>query len=99
MDRPFRLPRIRGPSCLLVALPLLTRPALATEAPVREAMRRAAARLLIEHGADVNAKGEMHDSPYRYAGAEGRLEILRMTLAACDRWDGPAGRLRRFWDS
>jgi len=41
-----------------------------------------AARLLIERGADVNAKDEIQDSPFLYAGAEGRLEILRMTIAA-----------------
>jgi ankyrin repeat protein len=41
-----------------------------------------AARLLIERGADVNAKDDMQDSPFLYAGAQGRLEILRMTLAA-----------------
>ena len=32
-----------------------------------------AARLLIERGADVNAKDAMQDSPFLYAGAEGRL--------------------------
>jgi ankyrin repeat protein len=36
--------------------------------------------VLIEAGADVNAKDQINDSPYLYAGAEGRLEILRMTL-------------------
>ena len=41
-----------------------------------------AARVLIEAGADVNAKDRLHDSPYLYAGAEGRLEILKMTVAA-----------------
>lgn len=40
-----------------------------------------AARLLIEAGADVNAKDDIHDSPYLYAGARGRLDILRLTLA------------------
>jgi len=40
------------------------------------------ARLLIERGADVNAKDPIQDSPFLYAGAEGRLEILRLTLAA-----------------
>jgi len=55
-----------------------------------------AARLLIERGADVNAKDDMQDSPYLYAGAQGRLEILRMTLAAgadlksTNRYDGTA---------
>ena len=47
-----------------------------------QANRIDAARLLIERGADVNAKDEMQDSPFLYAGAQGRLEILRMTLAA-----------------
>ena len=40
------------------------------------------ARLLIAAGADVNAKDDIEDSPYLYAGAEGRDEILKMTLAA-----------------
>ena len=39
------------------------------------------ARALIEAGADVNAKDDLHDSPYLYAGARGHLEILNMTLA------------------
>jgi hypothetical protein len=47
-----------------------------------QANRIDAARLLIERGADVNAKDELQDSPFLYAGAQGRLEILRMTLAA-----------------
>ena len=38
-------------------------------------------RVLIEAGADVNAKDAIQDSPYLYAGARGHLEILRMTLA------------------
>ena len=33
-------------------------------------------------GADVNAKDDIEDSTFLYAGAEGRVEILRMTLAA-----------------
>lgn len=41
-----------------------------------------AARVLIEAGADVNARDRLNDSPYLYAGAEGRLEILKMTVAA-----------------
>ncbi|MGE3146247.1 MAG: ankyrin repeat domain-containing protein, partial [Pseudorhodoplanes sp.] len=41
-----------------------------------------AARLLIAAGADVNAKDEIQDSPFLYAGAEGRNEILKMALAA-----------------
>ena len=40
------------------------------------------ARLLIERGADVNARDALQDSPFLYAGAAGRLEILRLTLAA-----------------
>lgn len=39
-----------------------------------------AARVLIDAGADVNAKDSKQDSPYLLAGAEGRLEILKMTL-------------------
>lgn len=42
----------------------------------------AAAKLLIEAGADVNAKDHKQDSPYLYAGAEGKLEILKLTVAA-----------------
>ena len=38
------------------------------------------ARILIEAGADVNAKDRIEDSPYLYAAAEGHLEILRLTL-------------------
>jgi ankyrin repeat protein len=38
--------------------------------------------VLIAAGADVNAKDKIQDSPYLYAGAEGRNEILKMTLAA-----------------
>ncbi len=40
-----------------------------------------AARVLIEAGADVNAKDAINDSPYLYAGARGHLDILRLTLA------------------
>lgn len=39
-----------------------------------------AAYMLIEAGADVNAKDNIQDSPYLYAGAQGYLKILRMTL-------------------
>ncbi|MEW9835015.1 ankyrin repeat domain-containing protein [Mesorhizobium marinum] len=39
------------------------------------------ARLLIEAGADVNARDAIKDTPYLYAGAEGRDEILKMILA------------------
>jgi uncharacterized protein len=40
-----------------------------------------AARALIAAGADVNAKDRISDTPFLYAGAEGRLEILRLILA------------------
>jgi ankyrin repeat protein len=40
------------------------------------------ARALIGASANVNAKDQIQDSPYLYAGAEGRNEILKMTLAA-----------------
>src|SRR5690606_7400227 len=38
------------------------------------------ARLLLEAGADPNAKDRMQDSAFLYAGAEGLNEILRLTL-------------------
>jgi ankyrin repeat protein len=41
-----------------------------------------AARFLIDAGANVNAKDNIDDSPYLYSGAEGRLEILKLTVAA-----------------
>ncbi|WP_373503288.1 ankyrin repeat domain-containing protein [Aestuariivirga sp.] len=41
----------------------------------------AAAQALIEAGADVNAKDNIADTPFLYAGAEGRLDILRLILA------------------
>ena len=44
----------------------------------------AAARALIAAGADVNAKDDIEDSPYLYAGAEGRTEILKMMLLTAD---------------
>ena len=40
------------------------------------------ARLLINEGADVNVKDFNQDSPFLYAGAEGRVEILRLMLPA-----------------
>ena len=40
-----------------------------------------AARVLIEAGADVNAKDDIQDSAYLYAGARGHNEILTLTLA------------------
>ena len=42
------------------------------------------ARVLIAAGADVNAKDDIQDSPYLYAGAEGRTEILKLTLPTAD---------------
>jgi ankyrin repeat protein len=39
------------------------------------------ARLLIEAGADVNAKDTIQDTPFLFAGAEGRDAILRLILA------------------
>jgi ankyrin repeat protein len=44
----------------------------------------AVARALLAAGADVNAKDDIEDSPYLYAGAEGRIEILKLTLARAD---------------
>ena len=43
-----------------------------------------AARALIAAGADVNAKDDIQDSAFLYAGAEGRTEILKMTLPTAD---------------
>lgn len=40
-----------------------------------------AARVLIASGADVNAKDLIADTPFLYAGAEGRTEILELILA------------------
>jgi ankyrin repeat protein len=40
------------------------------------------ARFLIQEGSDVNAKDHIQDSPFLYAGAEGRTEILRLMLPA-----------------
>jgi ankyrin repeat protein len=44
----------------------------------------AVARALIAAGADVNAKDDVQDSPFLYAGAEGRIDILKMTLPTAD---------------
>lgn len=41
----------------------------------------ALAQALIEAGASVNAKDAKQDSPYLLAGAQGRLAILKLTLA------------------
>ncbi|MGE0564636.1 MAG: ankyrin repeat domain-containing protein [Pseudolabrys sp.] len=40
----------------------------------------AMARVLIEAGANVNIKDNIEDSPFLYAGAEGRNEILKLIL-------------------
>lgn len=40
------------------------------------------AQALIGAGADVNAKDSIKDTPYLYAGAEGRDEILKSILAS-----------------
>jgi ankyrin repeat protein len=42
------------------------------------------ARALIAAGADVNARDDIEDSPFLYAGAEGRIDILKMTLPMAD---------------
>ncbi len=39
------------------------------------------ARALIAAGADVNARDQIADTPFLYAAAEGRLDILRLILA------------------
>ena len=39
-------------------------------------------KLLIEAGADIHIQDNMKDNPFLYAGAEGLLEILRLTIAA-----------------
>lgn len=56
-----------------------------------------AAKLLIAAGADVNAKDSINDTPFLYAGAEGRDEILtailatgRANLADTNRYGGTA---------
>ncbi|GIN69554.1 hypothetical protein J14TS2_00290 [Bacillus sp. J14TS2] len=37
-------------------------------------------KMLIDHGADINKQDEISDSPYLYAGAQGRSEILKYML-------------------
>ena len=39
-------------------------------------------KALIDAGADVDSQDHMKDNPFLYAGAEGLLEILRLTIAA-----------------
>lgn len=39
-----------------------------------------AAKLLIDEGADINIQDQIHDSPYLYAGAQGKTEILAYML-------------------
>lgn len=46
-----------------------------------ELIRVDLAKILIDAGANVNAKDNKQDTPYLYAGAEGLLEILKMTLS------------------
>ncbi len=56
----------------------------AKRTPLMVATRKdmvAIARRLIEAGADVNAKDNIRDTPFLYAGAEGRNEILKLILA------------------
>ena len=38
------------------------------------------AKVLIDHGADVNQQDNIQDSPYLYAGAQGKTEILAYML-------------------
>lgn len=42
----------------------------------------AVVKFLIESGADIHIQDNMKDNPFLYAGAEGLLEILRLTIAA-----------------
>lgn len=59
------------------------RPEENTATPLVAAIKNratAAARVLIDAGADVNAADDLADSAYLYAGAEGLDEILDMTL-------------------
>ncbi|MCG7436190.1 MFS transporter [Lysinibacillus fusiformis] len=39
-------------------------------------------KVLIEHGADINRRDHMENNPFLYAGAEGYLKILRLTIEA-----------------
>lgn len=42
----------------------------------------ATAKVLLDAGADVDLQDHMKNNPFLYAGAEGYLEILRLTIAA-----------------
>ncbi|MFI1291358.1 hypothetical protein ACH4VM_23295 [Streptomyces sp. NPDC020792] len=65
----------------------------AVAAPPRTA--RGLATLLLESGADPNARDEIQDSAFLYAGAEGVDEILKLTLEhgadvrSTNRYGGP----------
>jgi uncharacterized protein len=65
---------------------LVVRRLLAEGTPVntRDVRGRTAllAAMLINEGADVDAKDVTQDSPFLVAGAEGRIEILKLILAA-----------------
>lgn len=53
------------------------------ETPLMSAVyleRNAIAKLLIEAGASVNAQDKVLNSPFLYAGAEGNLEIVQLSL-------------------
>ncbi len=40
------------------------------------------AKALIDAGADVNIQDDMKNNPFLYAGAEGYLDILKLTIDA-----------------
>lgn len=75
--------RTRGWLGALAGLGLAASALASPEALIQAVARNdiSTARHLIEAGADVNAKNSMQDSPYLLAGAEGRLEILELTLS------------------
>ena len=54
-----------------------------------------AARRLIAAGANVNAQDENRDSAFLLAGAEGRLEILKLTLQAAPTSRAPTAMAAR----
>lgn len=45
---------------------------------------RETARVLVEAGADVNLRDQRLNSPFLYAGAEGLLEIVKLTAPTAD---------------